>query len=180
MAVLPPLEVFIQAHGAEVIAELVKIAQKQVSPSEPITEARNLVFKSNSDLRVTTGLAYPHNRPDVSTAADGFRDFVSKDVLREAAWSWLTKNRSVGLRHADDTEGHGTVVESYLWPGADWLVKASDGSEHVIREGDWLCSVRWDEPTWNLIKSGELNGFSPQGAAKRRTPSPETLASLRS
>lgn len=132
------------------------------------------VVKAEDERRFTLGLAYPANRPDVGKAADGHRDFVSERTLQDAAWNYLAKSRSVGLRHADGTEGHGTVVESYLYQGPDWKI-----GNTVIKANDWLLGVRWDEPTWRAIKSGALNGFSPQGFAKRATPSANALANLR-
>ncbi len=138
------------------------------------------VFKSQPEQRYTLGLAYPANRPDVGKAADGYRDFVSPDVLEEAAWSFLRKGGRVGLQHMDGTEGHGEVVESYIYRGPAWSMKAADGSDQVVMPGDWLLGVRWDEPTWAGIKDEQWNGLSPQGAARRRQPSASALANLRS
>ena len=132
---------------------------------------------SEPERRFTLGLAYPANRPDVGKAADGFRDFVSLEALEEAAWSFMRKGGGIGIQHMDGTEGHGTVVESYLWPSDEpW----QSPTGQVVRKGDWVLGVIWDEPTWAAIKAGELNGFSPQGAARRRMPSAAALANLRS
>ena len=133
------------------------------------------VLKAEPERRYTLGLAYGANLPDVGKAADGFRDFAGPTALEDAAWSFLRKGASVGLHHQDGTEGHGTVVESYIWRGPDW----PQPNGYVVKAGDWLVGTVWDEPTWQLIKSGELNGYSPQGSARRRKPSPEALAQLR-
>ena len=133
------------------------------------------VLKSEPERRYTLGLAYGANLPDVGKAQDGYRDFAGPKALEDAAWSFLRKGASVGLHHQDGTEGHGTVVESYIWRGPDW----PQPNGYVVKAGDWLVGTVWDEPTWDLIKSGELNGYSPQGSAKRREPSPEALANLR-
>ncbi len=154
--------------------------RRRVEKSEDDDIAGLQVLKAQDERRYTLGLAYPANRPDVSVAADGFRDFAGSDALEEAAWSFLHKSGRVGLHHADGTEGHGTVVESYIWRGDPWVIKAVDGSDQTIMPGDWLLGVVWDEPTWGAIKRGEFNGFSPQGRARRRQPSAEALASLRS
>lgn len=133
------------------------------------------VFKSSEERRYTLGVAYPANRPDVGKAADGFRDFASERVLEDAAWSYLRKGARVGLDHADGTEGAGTVVESYIYRGPDW---PQDGG-YVVKAGDWLVGIVWSPQTWAEIKSGHRKGLSPQGAARRRIPSPEALANLR-
>lgn len=134
------------------------------------------VVKSSSERRYTLGVAYPANRADQGVAADGFRDFAGPEVLEEAAWKFMRNGASIGLHHQDGTEGHGHVVESYIYRGPDW----PQDNGYVVKAGDWLVGTVWDEPTWHAIKSGQLRGYSPQGSAKRRDPSPEALAALRS
>ena len=133
------------------------------------------VLKSAPELRLTTGLAYPAMKADVARARDGHRDFASKDVLRKCAHAYL-RNPGVSLHHAAGTDGHARVVESYVWPdGApDWQV-----GDVVIKEGDWLVTVVWDEETWPLVKAGVINGWSPEGAARRAVPDASRLAQLR-
>ena len=139
-----------------------------------------IVVKSQDELRYTLTVAYPADKPDAAVAADGFRDFASKAAVRDAAWNYLTKSRNVGLNHKVGTDGAGTIVESFLWPGDDWTVKAADGSEHVVKQGDWLIGTVWSPEAWELIKSGEIGGVSMQGSAARRKPTAEAVANLRS
>ena len=115
----------------------------------------------------------------MALAADGFRDFVSLEVLEETAWAWLHKSRGVNLLHQSNTDGHAEVVESYIWRADPWVIKAADGSEVTILKGDWLMGCRFDEHAWGLVKSGKLNGWSPEGGAKRTIPSVERLKELR-
>lgn len=133
------------------------------------------VFKSAEEAQYTLGVAYPANRPDVSVAQDGHIDVVSPAVLERAAWNFMKNGGAIGLDHAKGTAGRGTVVESYIYRGPDW--KQSNG--YVVKNGDWLLGVIWDDESWRDIKAGRKRGLSPQGAAQRRIPSPETLASLR-
>jgi hypothetical protein len=133
------------------------------------------VIKASDERRYTLGVAYPANRPDVGKAADGFRDFASAEVLEEAAWNFMRKGGRVGLNHADGTEGVGQVVESYIWRGPDW-----PQGDYVVKSGDWLMGVVWEPTTWAAIKEAKFTGFSPQGAARRRVPSPAALSQLRS
>lgn len=142
-------------------------------------DAACFVVKSDDEQRFTLGLAYGMNLPDVGKAADGFQDFAGERVLEDAAWSYMQKSREIGLHHQDGTEGHGHVVESYIYRGPDWHLQAADGSHVVIKAGDWLLGVQWDPQTWAAVKKRELNGFSPQGKARRRTPSADALANLR-
>lgn len=166
------------ALDAEITPE--RAAENILSACEHMVKSEALVacevVKASAERRYTLGVAYPANRPDVGRAADGFRDFAGPDVLEDAAWSFMRKGAAIGLHHADGTEGHGQVVESYVYRGPDW----PQPNGYVVKAGDWLLGVVWDAETWPLVKSGHIQGFSPQGAARRRTPSAEALAQLRS
>lgn len=148
--------------------------------AHPDADAAYRLVKAQDEKRYTLGLAYGANLPDVARAADGFRDFASKDAIQDAAWRYMTKSRNIGLGHVDGTDAAGEVVESYTWPADTWIMKASDGTEVRIENGDWLLGVIWTPPAWSLIKSGDIRGFSPQGGAKRRSPSADALDHLRS
>jgi hypothetical protein len=139
-----------------------------------------LLVKSEATRRYTLTVAYPADKPDTSVAADGYRDFAGKSAVEDAAWAYLTKSPEVGLWHADGTDGAGQVVESYIYRGPDWTVKAADGSEHVVKAGDWLLGIVWSPDAWARVEAGEIGGVSMQGRAARRKPSAEAVASLRS
>ena len=120
-----------------------------------------------AEARYVLGLAYQAGRdPLIAKGLDGARDFFTADELEKAAWSFLPGGAQVGMFHADGTTGAARVVESYIWRGDDW----DAGNGTIIRKGDWLIGAICDEPAWNLVKSGRVTGFSPQGVAKRRKP----------
>lgn len=144
------------------------------------TEIALKALSLQSEQRYTLGLAYPANRADRAVAADGFRDFAPADVLENAAWNYMRKSLRVGLLHKKGTDGRGEVVESYIYRGPDWEVTTPSGQKTMIKAGDWLMGVIWDEPTWDAIKRRKLTGLSPQAKVRRRIPSPEALAGLRS
>jgi hypothetical protein len=144
------------------------------------TGIAGIVVKSVDERRYTLTVAYPANKPDIGVARDQFRDFAGADTVEDAAWNYMIKSRNVGAWHEAGTDGAGDVVESYIYRGPDWTVTAADGSTQVIKAGDWLLGVRWNEDTWTRIKSGEIGGVSPQGRAFRRVPDPVTVAGLRS
>jgi hypothetical protein len=134
-----------------------------------------VIAKASDELQYTLVCVYPADKADVAVAADGHRDFASKGAVREAAWNFLRKGGNVGLAHADGTDGAGTIVESFLWPGDDWATK----SGYVVKGGDWMAGIVWDDPAWELVKAGKIGGVSMQGSAKRRTPTAEAIAALR-
>lgn len=138
-----------------------------------------LIVKSEEEQRYTLTVAYPANKPDVAVAQDGHRDFASLAAVEKAAWDYLRKSPKVGLWHRDGTDGSGQVVESYIYRGPDWTINAPDESQQIIKSGDWLMGIVWDEPTWALVKSGMIRGVSPQGRARRRIPHPNVVANLR-
>jgi hypothetical protein len=161
----------------------------QVEPDDaPVAKADSIetdavagmVVKSAEEQRYTLTVAYPANKPDVAVAQDGYRDFASAAAVEKAAWSYLRKSPNVGLWHQEGTSGSGEVCESYIYRGPDWTVSASDGSQQVIKSGDWLMGIIWSEDSWPLVKQGVIGGVSPQGRAKRRMPDAAAVAQLRS
>lgn len=142
-------------------------------------DAACAVFKASDAKRYTLGVAYPALQPDVAKAMDGFRDVATPEIIEAAAWGYLADHRDVGLVHFTPDTSAGQVVESYIYRGPDWVTKGADGSEQVIREGDWLLGTVWTPPAWDAIKSGRVNGLSFVGSAARRRPSADTLARLR-
>jgi Putative phage serine protease XkdF len=126
------------------------------------------LLKAEPERRYTLMLAWPALKPDVAKAQDGRRDYARPEVIEQTAWAWMVKSRTVGLYHADGTEGHGTVVESYVYRGPDWQVRP----DTLIKAGDWLIGTIWDTSAWALVKAGLINGMSPQGNAKRAPADP--------
>ena len=160
------------------LAKAVLDADEPSAVDTPYAEC--LVVKSVEERRFTLGVAYPAMKPDATKAADGHRDFVSPEVLEKTAHEWLRKYQDVNLFHQDDTSGHFTPAESYIYRGPDWTVTSPvDGSEYVIKAGDWMLGGYWDDYGWELVKAGLVNGWSPEGTARRSKPSPERLAQLR-
>jgi len=140
---------------------------------------KGVVVKSVDERQYTLQVAYPADSPDVGRARDGFQDFASKDAVEKAAWSYMEKARNVGLMHTEGTDGAVTVVESYIYLGPDWPITAANGSDQVVKAGDWMIGIHWGDDAWNMIKSGEIGGVSMQGAAKRRTPNPADVARVK-
>jgi len=141
------------------------------------------VMKSASEQQFTLGVAYPAMKADAQVAADGHRDFISPEALEKTAWTWLTQFRDVNLFHSGDPahSGHFTPTESYIWRGPDWEVASPvDGNTYKVCKGDWMLGGVWDDHGWALVKSRAVNGWSPEGGARRVTPSAKRLAQLRS
>lgn len=121
-----------------------------------------------TEQRYVLGVAYQAGPdPRIAVGADGHRDYFTAEELEKAAWSFLKEGgMQHGLLHFDGTEGAARTVESYIYRGPDWDI----GNDVVVKAGDWLIGAICDERAWQLVKSGKVTGFSPQGVAKRRAP----------
>ena len=144
------------------------------------SEMSGFVIKSDDEKRFLLTVAYPAMKADASVGKDKHRDFASADVVEKAAWNFLRKGAKVGLWHEPGHDDAAEVVESYVWRGEPWLIKAANGTDQTIMAGDWLVGLVLSEPTWELYKSGDIGGVSPQGRGKRKVPDAATLAKLRS
>ena len=138
-----------------------------------------MLVKSVPEKRITLHCCYPVNKSDVARAADGHVDFAGKQAVEDAAHEFMLKSQRIGLHHEPNTDGAGRVVECGLHRGPDGVLRAADGSEQTITDGDWMLAIQWNPETWALIKSGKIRGVSMQGSAVRRRPDPQALAQLR-
>jgi hypothetical protein len=134
------------------------------------------------------GIAYQAGRdPRIAKGQDGGRDFFTEAELEKAAWSFMLKGQQHGLFHLEGTEGAARPVESGIYRNpVPWLVSddmqiqkalAEIGAEVerlagpddiVMRKGDWGLGALLDDSAWQLRKDGKVNGWSPQGIARRR------------
>lgn len=118
------------------------------------------VVKEAAEQRYTLGVAYPVDSVDVQG------DYTTTEELEKAAWSYLRRiqegRAGVGLMHHPDLANAGTVVESYIYRGPAWYAEGQ-----VVRPGDWLLGVVWNEEAWELIRCGKVTGYSLQGIAER-------------
>jgi hypothetical protein len=136
------------------------------------------VIKAADERRYTLGLAYPAMVVDKAVAQDGHRDFVSAEALEKTAWEFL-KGGGVNMFHKQGTDGHADVVESYIYRGPDWkFTSPVDGNSYVVKAGDWMLGTVWDDHGWQMVKAGLVNGWSPEGGARRTKPTPERLAQV--
>lgn len=145
---------------AEAAANILDTAQCCADPGE--------VAKETEPQRYVLGVAYQAGPdPRITKGADGGRDYFTPEELEKAAHRFLSSGPRVGLFHLDGTDqdgGAAQVVESYIYRGPDWDL----GDGIVVKAGDWLVGAILDERAWDLHKAGKLNGWSPQGVARRR------------
>jgi hypothetical protein len=168
----------IHIHNYHASAAPSCVVKESIPPVDTDLVAVN-VIKAQDERRYSLGLAYPAMRADKAVAADGHRDFVSAEALEKTAWAFL-KTGGVNMLHQEGTDGHAEIVESYIYRGPDWnFTSPVDGKGYVVKAGDWMLGTVWDDEGWQKVKAGIINGFSPEGGARRAIPTPERLAQLR-
>ena len=129
------------------------------------------IAKAVAEQRFVLGVAYQAGKDSrIAKGVDGGRDFFTEAELEKAAWSFLQNGPRVGAFHVDGTDqngGQATIVESYIYRNpVPWVVD----DDLVVRKGDWVVGGILDDRAWQLHKAGKINGWSPQGTAKRRRP----------
>lgn len=171
-------DIRIEIHNYGTKASPTCVVKESIPPVDTDLVAVN-VAKAEDERRYTLGVSYPAMRVDTAVAQDGHRDFVSAEALEKSAWEFL-KNGGVNMFHRNGTDGHAEVVESYIYRGPDWhFTSPVDNKEYVVKSGDWMLGVVWDEHGWEMVKAGLVNGWSPEGGARRIKATAERLAQTR-
>lgn len=137
------------------------------------------VLKSSDEDQYLLTVVYSPNRMPIR-GADGKTDVASPRVLEKACWMWMAKGAKTGMWHETGHDHEAVCVESYIYRNpVPWVVKHPDGTETVIKEGDWLAGFVLSNHAWGLYKSGRIGAVSMQGDAGRKAPSAETLARVK-
>lgn len=165
------------AHNIESVVMHRDDSEASKAAADDLLEAR--VVKAVEAQRFLLMVGYSPNRLPLR-GADGFVDIAAPDVVEKGCWRFMENGARGGLMHKSGGEGAFRVVENSIYRNPQpWVLKAADGSEQVIREGDWLIGVVCAADTWDAYKSGAYGGGSLQGGAHRRIASAETLARQR-
>ena len=167
----------------------------EAAPGVPVPDTARPpadVAKAAEEQRFVLGIAYQAGPdPRIAKGVDGGRDFFTPVELEKAAWSFMLGGQQHGLFHVDGTEGAARPVESFIYRNpVPWIVsgdsavrKAVAGlaaeaeacagpGDMVVHEGDWCLGAILDDRAWQLHKAGRINGWSPQGVARRRRVRP--------
>jgi Putative phage serine protease XkdF len=166
--VLAVLQAAADASGiplAQAAANILITTAVVLAPDDRADGGSDDVTKSAAEQRYVLGIAYQAGPdPRIAKGVDGGRDYFTEAELEKAAWQFLRNGPQVGIMHIDGTEGAAEIVESYIYRGPDWDL----GDDIVVKSGDWLLGGILDERAWQLHKAGKINGWSPQGVARRR------------
>jgi hypothetical protein len=120
------------------------------------------VFK-RAEQRYTLGPVYI---PDIE---DAHGEFTDKETLQKALWDWVRKgDRSIFLQHSEKVAGE--MVEMLTWPfamEAELKVPNQGMTKYTFPADTPFMGVVWEDWAWELVKVGELRGYSIGGQAKR-------------
>lgn len=115
------------------------------------------------EYRYTLGPAYIPDRED----AHG--EFADAETLQKAMWDWVRAgDRTIYLQHSEKPAGE--MVEMLTWPfpiDAELTVPNQGVTKFTFPADTPFLGVVWEEWAWELVKAGELRGYSIGGSAKR-------------
>ena len=116
-----------------------------------------------AEYRYTLGPAYVPDRED----AHG--EFTDTDTLQRAMWDWVRKgDRTIYLQHSDKAAGEMVEMMTMPFPlEAELMVPHQGVTKYEFPADTPFLGVVWEPWAWELVKSGELRGYSIGGSAKR-------------
>ena len=122
-----------------------------------------LPLAKQAEHRYTLGPVYV---PDVE---DAHGEFVDPATLQKALWDWVRKgDRRIFIQHSEKVAGE--MVEALTWPfpiEADMEVPNQGVTKQVFPADTPFLGVVWEDWAWDLVKAGELRGYSIGGRARR-------------
>lgn len=123
----------------------------------------SLPLAKQAEHRYTLGPVYV---PDVE---DAHGEFTDASTLQKALWDWVRKgDRRIFIQHSEKVAGE--MVEALTWPfpiEADLEVPNQGVTKQVFPADTPFLGVVWKDWAWDLVKAGELRGYSIGGRARR-------------
>jgi hypothetical protein len=100
---------------------------------------------------------------------DSDGEHIAADDLQKSLWEWVRKgDRTIYLQHTDKAAGE--MVELLTWPfqiETSLDVPGQGVTKYAFPEDTPFMGVVWEDWAWDLVKAGELRGYSIGGRAKR-------------
>lgn len=116
-----------------------------------------------AEERYTLGPVY------VPGTLDGHGEFIDATTLQKAIWDWVRSgDRTIYLQHSEKAAGEMVEVLTWPMPIETLLTLPGDDLRKVnFPEDTPFMGVIWESWAWDLIKSGQLRGYSIGGKARR-------------
>lgn len=127
---------------------------------------KSLIVKSVEEKRFTLGPWY------VPNVLDAHNEWTSPDELQNGLWNYVKKNdRTIRLQHQPNTKA-GEWVEAMTMP-FETVVPVLNASTNTMSKqlfpaGTVFLGVQWEPWAWEMVKKGQIRGYSIGGAAARK------------
>ena len=116
-----------------------------------------------AEKRYTMGPVY------VPGLEDAHGETIEAAELQESIWDWVRKeDRRIYLQHSEKVAGE--MVEILTWPmeiETSLIVPGEGVTKYSFPENTPFMGVIWEDWAWDLVKSGQLRGYSIGGQAQR-------------
>ena len=100
---------------------------------------------------------------------DAHGEFTDKETLQKALWDWMRAgDRTIYLQHSEKPAGE--MVEMLTWPMPIETALAVPGqgiTKYAFPADTPFMGVIWEPWAWQMVKAGELRGYSIGGKAQR-------------
>ena len=116
-----------------------------------------------AEYRYTLGPAY------VPLREDAHGEFTDTTTLQAAMWDWVRKgDRTIYLQHSEKAAGEMVEMMTVPFPlEAELKVPGQGVTKYTFPADTPFLGVVWEPWAWELVKAGELRGYSIGGTARR-------------
>ncbi|KKK92788.1 hypothetical protein LCGC14_2699420, partial [marine sediment metagenome] len=130
------------------------------------------VTEKAADEQYTFGVVYKATESKKSPELDAHREYIISEDLQKAAWGYVkTGDRRVYLQHG--VQGIiplGEWVDLVTWPyevTTELKLPGQKAKKTMIPAGSVWMGVLWNDMGWDLVKAGQIRGFSLGGFQKK-------------
>ena len=127
-----------------------------------VEQSADIIAKA-AEYRYTLGPVY------VPGIEDAHGEFTDADTLQKALWDWVRKgDRRIFLQHGDKVAGEAVEVLTWPFPVETELGVPGQGvTKFMFPANTPFMGVIWEPWAWDMVKAGELRGYSIGGQARR-------------
>lgn len=130
---------------------------------DSVEEKPSFATIMKAEQRYTLGPVY------VPGLEDAHGETIEADELQRSIWDWVRKgDRTVYLQHSDKPAGE--MVEILTMPmqiETSLVVPGQGVTKYQFPENTPFMGVIWKEWAWEMVKAGEIRGYSIGGQAQR-------------
>ena len=131
---------------------------------ESIDESRSdYVTVEKAESRYTLGPVY------VPGLEDAHGETIDANDLQKAIWDWVRSGeREINLQHTEKVAGEMVEILTLPFPMEAMLSVPGEGvTKHTFPKDTPFMGVIWEPWAWEMVKAGDLRGYSIGGLANR-------------